>query len=55
MLIMGNCISCKASLAGTEIIAFDNMPAVAQHMPDKEQVKMTEEFICRCASVKNVV
>ena len=39
MLIMGNCISCKESLTNTEIIAFDNMPAAAQHMPDKEQVK----------------
>ena len=38
MLIMGNCISCKESLTNTEIIAFDNMPAAAQHMPDKEQV-----------------
>lgn len=51
MLIMGNCISCKASLAGTEIIAFDNMPAVAQHMPDKEQVKNDRGIhlsLCQC-------
>lgn len=48
---MGKCISCKASLAGTEIIAFDNMPAAAQHMPDKEQVKNDRGIhlsLCQC-------
>ena len=51
MLIMGNCISCKESLTNTEIIAFDNMPAVAQHMPDKEQVKNDRGIhlpLCQC-------
>ncbi len=51
MLTMGNCISCKASLEGTEIIAFDNMPAAAQHMPDKEQVKNDRGIhlpLCQC-------
>ena len=48
---MGNCISCKESLTNTEIIAFDNMPAVAQHMPDKEQVKNDRGIhlpLCQC-------
>ena len=51
MLIMGNCISCKESLTNTEIIAFDNMPAAAQHMPDKEQVKNDRGIhlpLCQC-------
>lgn len=48
---MGKCISCKASLAGTAILAFDNMPAAAQHMPDKEQVKNEKGIhlpLCQC-------
>ena len=48
---MGNCISCKESLTNTEIIAFDNMPAAAQHMPDKEQVKNDRGIhlpLCQC-------
>jgi SAM-dependent methyltransferase len=48
---MKRCIACGAPLWETPLLTLDNMPASAQHMPDKETVEQDQGLtldLCQC-------
>ena len=48
---MKRCIACGAPLWETPLLTLDDMPASAQHMPDKENVEQDQGLtldLCQC-------
>ena len=48
---MKRCIACGAPLWETPLLTLDNMPASAQHMPDKDHVDEDQGLtldLCQC-------